>query len=63
VMAVTSVFLMGYGVMRFLAEFAREPDDFLGLFAGLSMGQILSIPMIVGGALALYVSYRRARVK
>lgn len=63
VMAVTSVFLMGYGVMRFLAEFAREPDDFLGLFAGLSMGQILSIPMIVGGALALYVSCRRARVK
>jgi phosphatidylglycerol:prolipoprotein diacylglycerol transferase len=41
---------LGYGVCRFLAEFAREPDAFLGLLGlGLSMGQWLSIPMIIFG--------------
>jgi phosphatidylglycerol:prolipoprotein diacylglycerol transferase len=44
------MFLIGYGALRFLAEFAREPDDFLGLLAlGLSMGQWLSLPMIAAG--------------
>ena len=57
-MAVSAVFLMGYGVLRFLAEFAREPDDFLGLFAGFSMGQILSLPMIVLGAILLWRAYQ-----
>jgi len=48
---VSAVFLMGYGVFRFLVEFSREPDDFLGLLtAGLSMGQWLSLPMVVAGA-------------
>jgi phosphatidylglycerol:prolipoprotein diacylglycerol transferase len=48
---VTAVFLMGYGFFRFVAEFAREPDNFLGLLAaGLSMGQWLSIPMMLSGA-------------
>ncbi len=48
--AVSGAFLLGYGVLRFLAEFARQPDDFLGLLAlGLSMGQWLSLPMILGG--------------
>ncbi len=43
-------FLVGYGVLRFVAEFAREPDDFLGLLAfHLSMGQWLSLPMVVLG--------------
>lgn len=46
----SAVFLMGYGTLRFVAEFAREPDDFLGLLAaGLSMGQWLSLPMIAAG--------------
>ena len=57
-MAVSAVFLLGYGVLRFLAEFAREPDDFLGLFAGFSMGQILSLPMIVLGAILLWRAYQ-----
>lgn len=53
--AVSAMFLMGYGTFRFIAEFAREPDDFLGLLAlNLSMGQWLSLPMIAAGA-ALYV--------
>jgi phosphatidylglycerol:prolipoprotein diacylglycerol transferase len=51
---ISAVFLMGYGFFRFMAEFAREPDSFLGLLAaGLTMGQWLSLPMIIAGA-ALY---------
>ncbi|WP_395137688.1 prolipoprotein diacylglyceryl transferase [Schlegelella aquatica] len=48
---VSGAFLAGYGVFRFIAEYFREPDDFLGLLAlGMSMGQWLSLPMIVAGA-------------
>ncbi len=48
---ISAVFLMGYGFFRFIAEYAREPDDFLGLLmGGLSMGQLLSLPMILAGA-------------
>jgi phosphatidylglycerol:prolipoprotein diacylglycerol transferase len=47
---VAAVFAIGYGVFRFVAEFFREPDDFLGLQAlNLSQGQWLSLPMIVFG--------------
>ena len=47
---VSALFLIGYGVLRFLAEFAREPDAFLGYLAlGLTMGQWLCLPMILGG--------------
>jgi phosphatidylglycerol:prolipoprotein diacylglycerol transferase len=47
---VSALFLLGYGTFRFVGEFAREPDDFLGLLAlGLSMGQWLSLPMILAG--------------
>jgi phosphatidylglycerol:prolipoprotein diacylglycerol transferase len=55
------VFLIGYGACRFLAEFAREPDSFLGLLAlGLTMGQWLSLPMIAIGIIMLVWAYRRA---
>jgi phosphatidylglycerol:prolipoprotein diacylglycerol transferase len=48
--AVSAVFLIGYGSLRFAAEFFREPDDFLGLLAlGMSMGQWLCVPMIIAG--------------
>ncbi|MCD6043692.1 MAG: prolipoprotein diacylglyceryl transferase, partial [Burkholderiales bacterium] len=48
--AVSALFLIGYGVFRFVAEFAREPDTFLGYLAmGLTMGQWLCLPMIAGG--------------
>jgi prolipoprotein diacylglyceryltransferase len=44
---ISAVFLIGYGAFRFIAEFGREPDDFLGLLTfGMSMGQWLSLPMI-----------------
>ncbi|MCX8115232.1 MAG: prolipoprotein diacylglyceryl transferase, partial [Burkholderiaceae bacterium] len=60
--AVGSMFLLGYGTLRFIAEFGREPDSFLGLLAlKLSMGQWLSIPMIVIGAVLLWFFSRRAR--
>ena len=46
----TGVFLTGYGLARIAGEFFREPDAFLGfLFAGATMGQLLSIPMILAG--------------
>lgn len=60
--AISGLFLAGYGVFRFVAEFFREPDDFLGLLAfSLSMGQWLSLPMIVTGITMLAWSYRRAQ--
>jgi phosphatidylglycerol:prolipoprotein diacylglycerol transferase len=59
--AVSGMFLVGYGALRFIAEFAREPDSFLGLLAGgLSMGQWLSLPMIAAGFLMVIWAYRRA---
>ena len=52
---VSGAFLLGYGVFRFIAEFFREPDNYLGILAlGMSMGQWLCIPMIVAGV-ALWV--------
>lgn len=48
---VTAAFLFGYGVFRFIAEFFREPDAHLGILSlGMSMGQWLCVPMILGGA-------------
>ncbi|HET9576607.1 MAG TPA: prolipoprotein diacylglyceryl transferase [Usitatibacter sp.] len=59
--AISGAFLVGYGALRFLAEFAREPDNFLGLLAlGLSMGQWLSLPMIAIGIAMIAWAYRRA---
>ncbi|MEQ9126400.1 MAG: prolipoprotein diacylglyceryl transferase, partial [Alphaproteobacteria bacterium] len=47
---VFGVFIAGYGLARFVAEFAREPDAFLGYqFAGATMGQLLSLPMFIIG--------------
>jgi phosphatidylglycerol---prolipoprotein diacylglyceryl transferase len=48
---VSGAFLMGYGVLRFIAEYFREPDSFLGLLAlNMSMGQWLCVPMVIAGA-------------
>ena len=44
-------FLVGYGAARFVGEFFRQPDAHLGfLFAGATMGQLLSVPMVLAGA-------------
>ena len=48
---ISGLFLLGYGFMRFVAEYFREPDAHLGLLAlGLSMGQWLCVPMMLVGA-------------
>jgi phosphatidylglycerol---prolipoprotein diacylglyceryl transferase len=58
--AVSGLFLIGYGALRFAVEFTREPDGFLGLLAlGLSMGQWLSLPMALTGIGLLAWAYRK----
>lgn len=58
---VSALFLMGYGGFRFLVEFTREPDNFLGLLAGgMSMGQWLSLPMFIAGAVLFAVTAKRS---
>lgn len=53
---VSGVFLLSYGIIRFFLEFVREPDPQLGLLVGsLTMGQLLSIPMLL---LGLYLCMR-----
>ncbi len=55
----TGWFLAGYGLARIIGELFRQPDAHLGfLFAGMTMGQLLSLPMLLGG-LALIVWARR----
>jgi phosphatidylglycerol---prolipoprotein diacylglyceryl transferase len=47
---VSGAFLVGYGVLRFIAEFFRQPDSFLGILSlGMSMGQWLCVPMVLIG--------------
>ncbi len=56
---VSGAFLVGYGALRFTAEYFREPDAFLGPLAlGLSMGQWLCVPMVLAG-LAIWLRARR----
>ena len=49
-----------YGVARFCIEFVRVPDEQIGYLAGgwLTEGQVLSIPMLVGGVVLLAYAYR-----
>ena len=59
--AVSAAFLIGYGLFRFVVEFTREPDPFLGLLAfGMSMGQLLSAPMVIAGIALMVWAYRPA---
>ncbi len=58
--AISALFLMGYGTFRFLIEFTREPDANLGLLQlGLSMGQWLSMPMILIGLWLWFTAHKR----
>lgn len=60
--AFLGVFVMGYGIVRFLVEFVRVPDAQLGyLFGFITMGQLLSLPLIVGGAALVVYAYRARR--
>jgi len=60
-MAVSGLFAVAYGVYRFFIEFVREPDGHLGFIAfdWMTMGQLLSIPMVVIGAALLVLAYKR----
>lgn len=60
--AMLALYLMGYGLVRFFIEFARQPDAHLGLvLVSLSMGQVLCIAMILaGGGLLVYLKARPA---
>jgi len=58
--AVSGVFLIGYGSFRFLAEYFRTPDDgIFGLSNTVSMGQWLSLPMILAGIAFVVWSHRQ----
>jgi phosphatidylglycerol---prolipoprotein diacylglyceryl transferase len=57
--AISALFLIGYGSFRFLVEFTREPDAHLGLLQlGFSMGQWLSLPMILIGIWMWFAAYK-----
>lgn len=60
-MAVSGLFLLSYGIFRFLVELVRLPDAHIGYlaFGWVTMGQLLSAPMILFGMLLLYLAYRR----
>jgi len=60
-MAVSGLFLLCYGGFRFVVEFFRQPDAHLGFvaFDWLSMGQLLSLPMLIAGTAFLAWAYRR----
>jgi len=60
--AASGLFLIGYGCLRFAVEFTREPDSFLGILAlGFTMGQWLSLPMIVAGVALMRWAGRSAK--
>lgn len=60
-MAVSGLFLIGYGLFRFLVEFVREPDRQIGYIAfdWLTMGQVLSAPMFVIGVILFWMAYKK----
>ena len=64
-MAVSGLFLLLYGVFRFVVEFYRVPDAHLNYLAlgWVTMGQILTVPMIAAGAIMLGMAYRNATLK
>jgi phosphatidylglycerol:prolipoprotein diacylglycerol transferase len=59
-MAVSALFLVVYGLFRFAVEFVRMPDAHMGhlAFGWLTMGQLLTLPMLLGGAILLGLAYR-----
>ena len=57
------VFVMGYGIVRFLIEFVRVPDAQLGYLLGgvITMGQLLSLPLVIAGLAPVIFALRRNR--
>jgi phosphatidylglycerol---prolipoprotein diacylglyceryl transferase len=61
-MAVSACFALLYGIFRFILEFFRQPDSQLGFIAWhwLTMGQLLSLPLILLGVVLLYKAYAKS---
>ena len=60
---ITGTFAIGYGLLRIVCECFREPDVQLGfLWGGLTMGMLLSIPLILAGCVALVFAFVRAPI-
>lgn len=64
-MAVSGLFLIGYGVLRTVSEFFRAPDAHLGFvaFGSITMGQMLSVPMILVGIVLVFAGAKRKRME
>ena len=60
-MSVSGLFLLMYGVFRFMVEFVRVPDSHLGYLAmdWLTMGQVLTLPMIILGSTLIVLAYKK----
>jgi len=63
--AMLAIYLMGYGLVRFFIEYARQPDAHLGfILFSLSMGQLLCLAMMMaGGGLLVYLIKRQPRTE
>ena len=68
-MAVSAMFLLWYGIFRFFIEFYRVPDAHLSEDGGylalgwITMGQLLSVPMVLAGLTMLIMSYRNRTIQ
>jgi len=62
-MSVSAMFMIGYGVLRTIAEFFRQPDEHIGYLMGgyLTQGMLLSLPMILIGAIMMVFAYRNPK--
>jgi phosphatidylglycerol---prolipoprotein diacylglyceryl transferase len=60
-MAISGLFLVGYGFFRFVVEFVRLPDAHIGYLMGewLTMGHLLTLPMLIAGSWMLWQAYRK----
>lgn len=56
-----AIFFIGYGLSRFIVEFFREPDDGIGLFDWISLGQIYSLPMIIAGMGFAFFAFQKSK--
>jgi len=65
VMSVSALFLILYGLFRFIVEFVREPDQQLGYLAfnWLTMGQLLSLPMIILGIILFSMAHNKTETE
>ena len=63
-MMISGLFLVSYGVFRFLVEFVREPDRHIGYLAfdWLTLGQVLTVPMMLLGMVLIFLALRQERL-